>query len=34
MDFIDPSDKFVENIEITGWEPILGGQLAEKSCMG
>ena len=31
MDFIDPSDNFVEDIEITGWEPVLGGQLAEKA---
>ena len=31
MDFIDPSDIFVEDIEITGWEPVLGGQLAEKA---
>ena len=31
MDFLDPSDNFVENIEITGWEPVLGGQLAEKA---
>ena len=31
MDFIDPFDNFVEDIEITGWEPALGGQLAEKA---
>ena len=30
MDFIDPSDDFLENIEIRGFEPVLGGQLAEK----
>ena len=31
MDFTDPSDKFLENIEITGFEAVLGGQLAEKA---
>ena len=31
MDFIDPYNKFEENIEITGWEPVLGGKLAEKA---
>ena len=31
MDFIDPSDNLEENTEITGWEPVLGGQLAEKA---
>ena len=31
MDFIDPFDKLEENTEITGWEPVLGGQLAEKA---
>ena len=30
MDFIDPFD-IEENIEITGREPVLGGQLAEKA---
>jgi len=31
MDLTDPFDNFEENIEITGWEPVLGGQLAEKA---
>ena len=31
MDFIDPSEKLVEDTEITGREPVLGGQLAEKA---
>ena len=31
MDFTDPSHNTEENIEITGWEPVLGGQLAEKA---
>ena len=31
MDFVNPSDNFEENVEITGWEPVLGGQLAEKA---
>ena len=30
MDFTDPFNNFQENIEITGFEPVLGGQLAEK----
>ena len=30
MDFTDPFNNTEENIEITGWEPVLGGQLAEK----
>ena len=32
MDFTDPFHNIEENIEITitGWEPVLGGQLAEK----
>ena len=31
MDFTDPFDNLEKNIEITGWEPVLGGQLAEKA---
>ena len=31
MDFTDPFHNTEENIEITGWEPVLGGQLAEKA---
>ena len=31
MDFTNPFDNVEENIEITGWEPVLGGQLAEKA---
>ena len=31
MDFNDPFDNVEENTEITGWEPVLGGQLAEKA---
>ena len=31
MDFTDPFDNFEESVEITGWEPVLGGQLAEKA---
>ena len=31
MDFIDPSDNFFKNKETTGYEPVLGGQLAEKA---
>ena len=31
MDLTDPFDNFEENVEITGWEPVLGGQLAEKA---
>ena len=30
MDFIDPSDNFLKNKEITGYEPVLGGQLPKK----
>ena len=31
MDFFAPTDKFVQNIETSGWEPVLGGKLAEKA---
>ena len=31
MDLTDPFDNFKEDIEITGFEPVLGGQLAEKA---
>ena len=31
MDFTDPSYNTRENNEISGWEPVLGGQLAEKA---
>ena len=31
MDLTDPFDNFEENNEITGCEPVLGGQLAEKA---
>ena len=31
MDFTDPFHNTEENIEITGHEPVLGGQLAEKA---
>ena len=31
MDFTNPFDTFQENIEITGFEPVLGGKLAEKA---
>ena len=31
MDFADPFHNTEENIEISGWEPVLGGQLAEKA---
>ena len=31
MDFTDPFHNTEENIEITGYEPVLGGQLAEKA---
>ena len=31
MDFTDPFHNTEENSEITGWEPVLGGQLAEKA---
>ena len=31
MDLVDPFDNFEENNEITGCEPVLGGQLAEKA---
>ena len=31
MDFIDPFDNLEEKNEITGWEPVLGGQLAEQA---
>ena len=31
MDFTDPFHNIEKNIEITGWEPVLGGQLAEKA---
>ena len=31
MDFTDPFHNTEENIEITGWEPVLGGKLAEKA---
>ena len=30
MDFTDPFHNTEENIEISGFEPVLGGQLAEK----
>ena len=30
MDLTDPFDNFGENVEISGFEPVLGGQLAEK----
>ena len=33
MDLIDPFDDIEESIEVTGWEPVLGGQ-GRKSCMG
>ena len=31
MDSIDPLDNVEEDIDITGYEPVLGGQLAEKA---
>ena len=31
MDFTDPFHNTEENIEITGYELVLGGQLAEKA---
>ena len=31
MDLTDPFDNLGENIEISGFEPVLGGQLAEKA---
>ena len=31
MDFTDPFHNTEENIEVTGYEPVLGGQLAEKA---
>ena len=31
MDFTDPFHNSEENIEITGYEPVLGGQLAENA---
>ena len=31
MDLTDPFDNLDENIEISGFEPVLGGQLAEKA---
>ncbi len=31
MDFTDPFHNTEENIEISGYEPVLGGQLAEKA---
>ena len=31
MDFTNPFHDTEENIEITGYEPVLGGQLAEKA---
>ena len=31
MDYIDPSDNAQANILVTGFEPVLGGQLAEKA---
>ena len=31
MDFTDPLHSTEENIEITGYEPVLGGQLAEMA---
>ena len=31
MDFTDPFHNTEENIEITGYEAVLGGQLAEKA---
>ena len=31
MDFTDPFDNLEDNIETTGWEPVLGGKLAEKA---
>ena len=31
MDLTDPFDNFEQNFEITGWEPVLGGKLAEKA---
>ena len=31
MDSIDPFNNVQENIEITGFEPVLGGQLSEKA---
>ena len=31
MDLTDPLDIFEEKVEITGWEPVLGGQLTEKA---
>ena len=31
MDFKDPLNHLEDNIEISGFEPVLGGQLAEKA---
>ena len=31
MDSIDPSSQNIELTEITGFEPVLGGHLAEKA---
>ena len=31
MDFTDPFHNTEEDIEISGYEPVLGGQLAEKA---
>ena len=31
MDLTDPFNNLGENIEISGFEPVLGGQLAEKA---
>ena len=31
MDSIDPFDNIKKNIDITGFEPVLGGQLSEKA---
>ena len=31
MDFTDPFHNNKDNIEITGWAPVLGGQLVEKA---
>jgi len=31
MDFTDPFHNIEKNIEITGYEPVLGGQLSEKA---
>jgi len=31
MDFTNPFDDFEDDVEISGWEPVLGGQLSEKA---